>query len=516
MSRALLVVFFGLSFLAGDLGCGAAQAEATKLETAQPGTAQPGTTKSGETALVAWQGPGFSGQEALLPGAVISSFVGQDPAGQPRLWLLVAQSLPAAEAPRSLWRLDLSPQPSLKRQARDLPKDLDQVLGLETTDGAPSPLMLLGGGKLFTLEADGSLRQRLEDPILDGARLRARVGPSAGPSPFLVRQAVGQLHLLNFRDGQLQRATTAALPVSARRHRSYLEVASPATTGLRRPGTNPLYATGPEAHGSRRLRSVLFDPSAVTAEEATWESWSQLPGNEEVAESWYGLLDGRPVLIVTTFSADKLGVFEKHRLRVWRLSPDRTRAGRRPILQEITESRRWNSVEPVIADVNGDGRDDLVLFQTEGMDDDKLSAEAFLGQAGGQFQLTSRRTALATEASSWIFGNDVDGDGAPDLVALEKDQLLLFPGTGKESKKRWIEKQPALRIPLPREAPAAQVVTLTVSPEAGKTDLEAQRKIDSRHLHWDDLDGDGVAEVWILETVASGQSLLRILESFSP
>ena len=32
---------------------------------------------------------------------------------------------------------------------------------------------------------------------------------------------------------------------------------------------------------------------------------------------WYELLDGRPILVVTTNSADKLGIFEEQRLRVF-------------------------------------------------------------------------------------------------------------------------------------------------------------------------------------------------------
>ena len=62
-----------------------------------------------------------------------------------------------------------------------------------------------------------------------------------------------------------------------------------------------------------------------------------------------------------TARADKLSVFEKLALRVFPLSADRTRAGRAPTFAVETEVSRWRRAELVVRDVDGDGRDDLLV-----------------------------------------------------------------------------------------------------------------------------------------------------------
>ena len=54
---------------------------------------------------------------------------------------------------------------------------------------------------------------------------------------------------------------------------------------------------------------------------------SSLPGEEKVVQSLLARVDGRPCLCAVTLRSDRVGVFEKKKLRVYELAPDRTRSG---------------------------------------------------------------------------------------------------------------------------------------------------------------------------------------------
>ena len=68
-----------------------------------------------------------------------------------------------------------------------------------------------------------------------------------------------------------------------------------------------------------------------------------LPAAEVVQWHRYMMLNDAPVLVLTVNSADKMGIFERQRLRVFDLRADRTRAGAGPLLEGRTASRTRSS-----------------------------------------------------------------------------------------------------------------------------------------------------------------------------
>lgn len=395
------------------------------------------------------------------------------------------------------------------------PTDEDPVNG-DPSDGDPADGNPAGGSPV-----DGDLAGRIPGssvssvPALKGgSRVSSAISSAPVQHPELARILPGQLLRLRLAGGELSEAPALDLPVRARRQRHSLLLQSPPVSQLPRAGLAPLYAVGPEAYGDRRLRTVLVDGETGERE----EGWALLPAPEEVEKSWYGFKDGRPVLVTAVFSADKLGIFERHRLRVFLLGKDRTRGGRRPILEATTASRRWQQVEPFITDADGDGRDDLVVFQTEGMGAGKLLFEAFLGAPGDGFSLKSRKTVLDFQPGRWHYGGDVTGDGAADVVATDDGRLLVFAGT-PGSRRHLVERKPSLAwtIDGPQDDDSGrQDVNVNIEVGDEGTSAEMLRPGRWNRLRVADLDGDGKSEILLLRFKHQGRGLVRVLRPKGP
>lgn len=158
------------------------------------------------------------------------------------------------------------------------------------------------------------------------------------------------------------------------------------------PEGRPLLATGPRQASGRRLHVSILDPFAP-AGEGVADGWASLPGPELLLESWFGLLDGRPVALVTTRSAEKLSVFAEKRVRIFALErSDRSRAGSDPLLAFESGANLWQRLLPVIRDVVGDGLDDLVPGNWKGIKDDTLVLESHLQPGAGRPMKAPTRT----------------------------------------------------------------------------------------------------------------------------
>jgi hypothetical protein len=290
------------------------------------------------------------------------------------------------------------------------------------------------------------------------------------------------------------------LPHRARREPTGLRLHTYPVTRLVVDGRT-VYAVGPEPHGNRRLRTVMIEPGADGVETETW-SW--LPAPESVAGSRYASLDGRAALVVTTVRADRMGLFEKKKLRVFPLrSGDRSRAGSGPSLAAETASHHWQDADPGFADADGDGLLDLVVVQPEGMGGKRLVVEAYLGLGSARFRsLPERSVVPARFAGAWHYGGDVDGDGVADLVTRSGDLLQLFPGVLDPRKKQVLDKKPRWRIDLETGAS---------SPEADGDEEDGEGRNEREDLIVRDVDRDGRAEV-LVRSERDGASVLRIVD----
>jgi hypothetical protein len=293
------------------------------------------------------------------------------------------------------------------------------------------------------------------------------------------------------------------LTTRASRHRYGLRLTTPPSTLLRL-ASGDVYAVGPEAVGHRRLRSTMLpaDTSAAPASEV----WSRLPGSERVQWSWFHVLDGRPVLIVTTNSADKLGIFERQQLRLFSLYSDRTQSGVGPWLTAETTSRRWQRVEPFVVDVEGDGDEDLVVAQLDGLGDGKVKIEAFLNSGSRRFEPRTRSTVLQRPPAGWHFGTDLTGDGLGDLVLHSEGSLLIYAALAGDSR-RLLAKNPHWAF----SGPDIPRVERSVEIGSGGVAVTGERPPTTGKPTVIDLDGDGRPELLLAENPRWGFGRLRVV-----
>ncbi len=427
-----------------------------------------------------------------------------------------------AEKPKALYRFDPAGDGSLTLLARDLPPELDAVAVLDGNDrgeviaGAPGRIYSLG--TLDDPATGRAPRLLLEAPDLDLDLLRRR-GLIAASRAFVPRPGLGRLDGYRWDGGGAPTPREIELPLRTRRVRSGLVLSTPPLRLLERDGQPPLIAAGPELQGKRRLLTTLIDPASPAGlegeEGAGNEVWARFSANERIAQSWFLSVDGKPMLAVAALSADKLGIFEKKKLRLFPLRSDRTRAGSTPSLAIDTATRNWYDLGVHVADLDRDGRDDLVVVQPDGLGAKKLVVEAYRGKGGGGFFLSPRRSVVVAPEADWVYGEDLDGDRVADLVAATGDSLLIFRGLGTSKKKGVIEKTPyrSFEIGDLGDALETTVEILVGNDEAGEdddSDSDSDWEAFRRPLVAD-LDGDGRGEI-LLHGEVGGRTVLRVIE----
>ena len=440
---------------------------------------------------------------------------------------------PAAGPPPRLLLLDAAraalgdPAATLTESPIPLPRETES-LALADLDGDGAPELLAGApGRVWSLgdpASPGRPVPVLTDPDVDLAAARPLLDPAL---PLLPSPAVGRLRWYRpAAGGGLTPAGSAPLPVRTRRRAHGLELSSPQPTLLPAAGgAPPRWAAGPEPHGDRRLRSLLVDP--LSGDGAAAEYWSMLPSPERVESARFLTLDGHPALAVFTHAADRLGIFDQARLRLFRLGADRTRAGSVPILAVDTTSHRWQRAAVAIADLDADGRDDVSIAQVKGLGGGAILIETYRGMGGGRFDRRPKKVRLDAPDATWRWlthaDSDLDGDDLPDLIALSEGRLLIYtsaprrPGTALGDTPTW-------EIAWPRpEADETREQAEGVTDDGGDDEDEEDEEDEDSHRADHrfpglggfpgalDLDGDHRPEIVFRAPLPDGRERLRIV-----
>ena len=451
--------------------------------------------------------------DAVLPGGLIAVALPKGADGRRRIVALTAPPSPQSspedddtlEGPRSLYLVDpgKSGPPRLLREG--LPAAANALAAVDL-DGDGSEEILLGEpGKIHNAGAPESPiapRLLLAEPGLDLQRHTGEGGrfEATTAGRFRTWTADGS--------GRLAPGLELELPVRAGREATGLWLWTPAVTTIPRRNGPPVWAAGPEAQGNVRLRTLLLEPGPDGATQRT-ESWSRLPSPEALGASWYMPIDGRPALLALTFRADEMSLFEKAKLRVFLLGSDRSRSGTGPVLAAQTVSHRWHPVRPRILDLDRDGNDDLVLVQPEGLAGGDMVVEAWFGRGGGRFEASSRKTFLnELEARSWSFGDDVTGDGRPDLLAVKKDQLVIFAGTDNP-RQDPLDRRPRHTVEIPGGAHMTTEVFIGTE-GAGARTFGPGAQLTAPRVK--DLDGDGRPEILLLNPSDQGRGRVTVVD----
>jgi len=424
-------------------------------------------------------GDPFPRVEVQLPGPLLSAAVVRLADGGHRLAVLAGppkqerrkesddEGSPSEEAPeappterlRTLLLIDPA-NGRTETVAEGLPETARRLTAVPR-EGADDLLVVVTRGGAFPIDptgADGKLRE----PVITPGTVLLPDGLAADRSGLLAVARPGTLELFRARpDGTLDATGSLPLPKRAERTRWGLRITSPPVHGLDggesgqegaeraaadAPGTEagaPCWAIGPEAHGPRRLRTLLSCLGDHEQAEPV-EIWSLLPDGETVTETLYTRYGDRPILVVLTRT--KLGLFVKQRLRLFPLEASRNRVGAEPLLATETACPLWRGSSLGFTDVDGDGRLDLYLLCKKGLVDPELRLEVYSALGDGRFEPKSRSVELDGDYSSWSIRSDWTGDGLPDLLAVRQGEIELHPGTG--TRRRPIDRSPGRRVDL--------------------------------------------------------------------
>ena len=349
---------------------------------------------------------------------------------------------------------------SVHRWTPERPTALDRILTLAPTKDRPQlqrsrgleGIVLAVDGAVWVLSPEDLARGEtsgLGEPDFEDPSPELRVVRVDSRTPTVVAAGIGNAELFDLRTGESLHLTR--LPTDVRRSRTGLRLRSPAVHEI---GDGKLYASGPQSIENLRLRTVLLDPAASAEEDddGPAEAWSLLPGPERVEESWFEWLDGRPFLYCVTLRADKQGIFERKKLRIFELRADRTRSGRRPTFEALSSARMWQDLDVHTVDVDGDDVRDLVLLAPEGFSGNKLILHVYPGRGDGRFESRHLRTVIPELREEWphLYGLDPTLDGRPDLLIVRDGVLEVYAGAEQPKKKAVIGRTPERRIPLAR------------------------------------------------------------------
>ena len=296
------------------------------------------------------------------------------------------------------------------------------------------------------------------------------------------------------RDGTVAITSELETPERVSGGAEHLLVRSPAVRPIGRTQAGRMvFATDPEPLGRRRLRTLLLDPDGP-AEMHVVESWALFPEPENLVDSAFAMLQGAPVLIVTTTSADKLSLLGEKALRIYPLGGDRTRAGDAPLFAATTGINLWQRTFPAVVDLDRDGRDDLVLAYWKGLKSSIAALEVYKGGPATGFA-KPRSMSLDVEDGEKAFlqfGPDVDGDGRPDLILFAKRELLVFPGSEAErAVLKPVAAKPSRKIPLAADLPRPRGSSVSMGLNGFRISRTAGG-LGAPHLV--DLNGDGRPE----------------------
>lgn len=455
--------------------------------------------------------------DAPLAGRVRDHVVTVGADGRPVVWLLVApptedaESIspdspeastpepsiePALEAlPRQLLRLQVGEHPSLVLTRDDLPSDTRGLDAFDLDGDGDPELLLLRPDGIHRIEPEGGTApvRLLESEDVHWSAIDSRA------VAMTMHVGGATLHGPSDEPGHWPVLADVDLPVKGRLTGGALRIRQPLPEAIGVDDEGRLFmATHAERVGARRVRTVVLAvPSG--GDVSVIDAWGRLPEAEHLLGRHSLWIDGRPMLLLETKLAAKLELFGEKRLRLFELRHDRTRLGFAPVFATTSRMNLWQDASPVVVDVNGDDRPDLVVGYWKGLTGPKVVLDAYLRREDGSFDPSPRTTSFDVkhgDRSMLLYGEDVDGDNRPDLLLRTDEELRLHRGLASRRGTKLVERD-GLAIPFAAATPEAGTTTVGVS-SSGDVDVHVDSGGAEPRLA--DLDGDSRKEIYAIVT----------------
>ena len=358
----------------------------------------------------------------------------------------------ATAPPLALYRLDVGAE-RLELLRQDLPHDATAIDAIDLDGDGPQELILARPGEVLRVGRSASqpMVTLLEEDGLRWESLHPRSVryETLHDRPWTTTIELGRLTLYGPAAGETDWSvlTRVDLPLDADVERDGMSIWSPSPllVGDAADGTL-FFASSPESFGKSRVQTTLV-AIRPNGESSMTDCWGSLPTPEDVLDSSFLFIDDRPMLLVTTKPGDKLNLFGEKLLRIYPLERDRSRLGLLPMFEVETRINLWQDTSLYMLDVNGDGRDDLVIGYWKGILKDRVVLDAYLRTAEGGFDKSARSTAFDVSKGDRDFvqyGADLTGNGFPDLLVRSKKGLVIYPGRRSKNGSQLVVDKPSV------------------------------------------------------------------------
>lgn len=394
----------------------------------------------------------------------------------------------------------------LKTLREDLPSDVMAIEAADLDGDGADEILLVRPGRIDLLPPVASALDRplIVDPDIDpsGAipRHRHPVVLAASPEGLWI---AGTGALRRYAPGGAGTPWTLVESLSLARHvtssGSELRVWNFEPRRIEERGTGRLMLTvAPEAPGKTRLHWLTLSPEGPGPHR--WqESWFRFTHPQTLLAAIPFFLDGRPALAAWTMRSDRISLFAKPPMWVFRQQQDRTRSGKQAAVKIVSSKLERRQAHPVSMDLTGNGRDDLLLIYRDGS---KQRFDVFTANKDGGFRDKPGATRFPLEKEESLraltFTRRPDPSGEPSRG--EVDGLLML------TTRRAIECPVSLSPPKGKRLFEARACRKT------RLDLwEKEKKPSHVSYHWLKQKDRRFPDCLIAGYEKTGRTLLRLL-----
>lgn len=311
---------------------------------------------------------------------------------------------------------------------------------------------VIGGVRSFVLgarDAPAIETPRLEDPQVDPASLAARPDLDGDTTPDLLQMTWDGLAAWRWTLEGFVPLRSAPLPRRASAAGGEVIAWSPTLLPDERP-SSPRW-TFPSSWSGDRLRLERVEVGAEGAGPScsAWVSPGAAVGVAAAAVT----RDEPPRLFALLEPADRIALLGERTLVASRLVCRASGRGEAP--EWSVETRLSNYVAAAsieLRDATGDGVDDLVTVGLTGRMKPDLEVAVYAGDGAGGYARQPRRWSRKVERLSGTssFRRDLTGDGLPDLLHVEGNEVWLARGVPPEKDLVPLERKPSLELSAPQ------------------------------------------------------------------